>query len=322
MPAVTPPDLLVLPRLPRVDSAITAERHVLSVTNAVRTFEGEGFPVNRPFPGEVTMAQADPFLLMDQMGEVEYAPGEPKGTPWHPHRGFETVTYMIDGAMEHSDSIGGGGLIKDGSTQWMTAGDGILHIEKPPESLVASGGLFHGVQLWVNLPRELKRTPAQYQDIAADSVKLLASDDGGALVRLIAGNLAGFEGPGQTRTPITYLHATVSPGAELVLPWDPGFNAMVYVLAGQGEVGGGVHPARIGDHQLALFGQGDSIRVKAAAKQDGPTNALEILVLGGQPIREPIAHYGPFVMNTRQEVLEAMEDFQKGRMGQIPIPHV
>lgn len=321
MPAVTPPDLLVLPRLPRVDSAVVAERHVLSVTDSVKTFEGEGFPVNRPFPGVVTMAQADPFLLMDQMGEVEYAPGEPKGTPWHPHRGFETVTYMIDGAMEHSDSIGGGGLIKDGSTQWMTAGDGILHIEKPPESLVASGGLFHGVQLWVNLPRALKRTPAQYQDITADSVKLLTSDDGGALIRLIAGDLAGFEGPGQTRTPITYAHATVSPGAELVLPWNPEFNAMVYVLTGQGEVGGGVQPARIADHQLALFGQGDSIRVKAAARQEGPTNALEILVLGGKPLREPIAHYGPFVMNTREEVLEAMEDFQKGRMGHIPIPH-
>ncbi len=321
MPAVTPSDILVLPRIPRIDSALASERHVLSVTTAVKTFEGEGFPVNRPFPGAVTMAQADPFLLMDQMGEVEYAPGEPKGTPWHPHRGFETVTYMIDGAMEHSDSIGGGGLIKDGSTQWMTAGDGILHIEKPPESLVASGGLFHGVQLWVNLPRELKRTPAQYQDITADSVKMLASDDGGALVRLIAGDLAGYEGPGQTRTPITYAHATVSPGAELVLPWNPEFNAMVYVLTGQGEVGGGVHPARIADHQLALFGQGDSIRVKAAAKQEGPTNALEILVLGGKPLREPIAHYGPFVMNTREEVIEAMEDFQKGRMGHVPIPH-
>lgn len=321
MPAVTPPDLLVIPRIPKVNSALVAERPVQSVTTAIKTFEGEGFPVNRPFPGSLLMEQTDPFLLMDQMGEVEYAPGEPKGTPWHPHRGFETVTYMIDGAMEHSDSIGGGGLIKDGSTQWMTAGDGILHIEKPPESLVQSGGMFHGVQLWVNLPRELKRTKPRYQDIKADSVKMLVSDDGGSLVRLIAGDLAGFEGPGMTRTPITYAHATLAPGAELVVPWNQEFNAMVYVLAGQGEVGSGVEPMRITDHQLALFGEGDFIRIRAGAKQEGPTKALEVLILGGRPLREPIAHYGPFVMNTRQEVLEAMDDFQKGRMGHVPIPH-
>lgn len=322
MPAVTPPDILVLPRVPRVDTTVVSERPVVSVTSAIKSFEGEGFPVNRPFPGKIALSRTDPFLLLDQMGEVEYAPGEPKGTPWHPHRGFETVTYMIDGAFEHNDSIGGGGLIKDGATQWMTAGDGILHIEKPPEALVAAGGLFHGIQLWVNLPRELKRTPAQYQDITAASVKLLTSDDGGALIRLIAGSMAGYQGPGRTRTPITYAHVTISSGAELVLPWDPSFNAMVYVLAGQGEVGGGSEPAPIGDKQLALFGAGEAIRIKAAANQDGPTNALEILMLGGRPIREPIAHYGPFVMNTREEVIEAMEDFQKGRMGQIPVPHV
>lgn len=316
MPAVTPPDLLVLPRLAEPEPELTTERSVLRVVDSLSTFEGEGFPVHRPFPGRVDLRQSDPFLLLDQMGAVEYAPGEPKGTPWHPHRGFETVTYLIDGAMEHQDSIGGGGLIADGSTQWMTAGDGILHIERPPDSLVASGGLFHGVQLWVNLPATLKRTPARYQDIASSSVKMLASADGGALVRLIAGELGGHQGPGVTWTPITYAHATISPGARLRVPWSAAFNAMVFVLAGQGSVG--AEEAPISDSQLAVFGPGDALTVTASLVQEGPTKALEVLLLGGRPLREPIAHYGPFVMNTQDEVQQAVADFQAGRMGQIP----
>ncbi len=214
MPAVTVDDVTTLARVPRGDAASTS-RPVRSVTTAPRGFEGEGFPVRRAFAG-VDLAHLDPFIHLDQMGEVDYAPGEPKGTPWHPHRGFETVTYLIDGTFEHQDSNGGGGLITNGDTQWMTAGQGILHIEKPPESLVVSGGLFHGLQLWVNLPREQKLVPPRYQDLRGDRVTLLASADAGALVRVIAGELAGHPGPGSTHTPITMLHATVSPGAELV----------------------------------------------------------------------------------------------------------
>ena len=165
--------------------------------------------------------------MMDQMGEVEYAPGEPKGTPWHPHRGFETVTYMIDGTFEHQDSHGGGGVITNGDTQWMTAGSGLLHIERPPEALVASGGLFHGFQLWVNLPSRDKFIAPRYQDLRGSSVTLLSSADGGALLRLIAGDLAGHHGPGSTHTPITMIHATLQPGARIELPWRPDFNALV-----------------------------------------------------------------------------------------------
>ncbi len=183
------------------------------IVTAPRQLEGEGFEVRRPFPNASFQA-SDPFLLLDHLGAVEYAPGEAKGAPWHPHRGFETVTYIMDGAFEHHDSTGGGGLITDGSTQWMTAGAGILHDEVPPESLITHGGLFHGVQLWVNLPRDLKMTQPRYQDIGADKVVLLSSADGGALVRLIAGDLDGHAGPGQTWTPITYVHATISPGLE------------------------------------------------------------------------------------------------------------
>jgi hypothetical protein len=313
MPAVSVENLLVLPRV--TEPGTQAERPVLKVTTAPSGLEGEGFPVRRAFAG-VDLKQLDPFVHMDQMGEVEYAPGEPKGTPWHPHRGFETVTYIIDGVFRHQDSNGGGGLITNGDTQWMTAGGGILHIEEPPEALVASGGLFHGFQLWVNLPARLKMTQPRYQDIRAGQVALLTSADGGALLRVIAGEVDGHDGPGVTHTPITLVHATVSPGAQVRLPWRSDFNALGYVLAGAGSVGAEHRPVRTG--QLAVFGSGESITFTADKKMDGPSPSLDILLLGGEPIREQVAAYGPFVMNTRAELVQAFEDFQAGRLGTIP----
>jgi redox-sensitive bicupin YhaK (pirin superfamily) len=288
---------------------------------AQRFLEGEGFQVRRPFPS-TELALADPFLLLDHMGAVEYGPGEAKGAPWHPHRGFETVTYMIDGAFEHTDSHGGGGLITDGATQWMTAGSGIMHSELPPQDMIAKGGLFHGVQLWVNLPRELKWTPPRYQDIKARDVALLSSVDGGALVRVIAGDLDGHPGPGATYTPITYLHATITPGAELDLPWPPHFNGLVYVLSGQGTVGREARPVQEG--QLAVLGTGDAILLRAAGSQPlASRQGWEVLVLGGTPLREPVARYGPFVMSTRAEIIEAIEDFQRGRLiRHLPVTRV
>ena len=321
MPAVTVEDVLVLPRVAEPDRAVARERAVRSVSPAPSGFEGEGFPVYRSFAG-VSLADLDPFIHMDQMGEVEYAPGEPKGTPWHPHRGFETVTYIIDGIFDHQDSNGGGGRITNGDTQWMTAGQGILHIERPPDFLVASGGLFHGIQLWVNLPSANKWNPPRYQDLRGSEAALLSSPDGGALIRVIAGDLAGHSGPGSTFTPITFLHATISPGAEVVLPWRADFNALAYVLSGRGTVGKEQRP--INAHQLAVFGPGDSLRLAADADQESRSPNLEVLVLGGQPIREPVVHYGPFVMNTQDEIVQAMEDFQAGRLGRIPadtMPH-
>ena len=311
MPAVTVEDTLLLPRI-TAPSPAAVDRPVKSITTAPAGYEGEGFPVRRAFAG-VDLADLDPFLHLDQLGEIEYAPGEPKGTAWHPHRGFETVTYIIDGAFEHRDSTGGGGLISNGATQWMTAGDGILHIETPPEELVATGGLFHGLQLWVNLPKAQKRVPPRYQDLDPERVALLASPDGGALVRVIAGEVAGHRGPGDTYTPIAMLHATVQPGAELRLPWDPGFNALAYVLSGRGFVGRERHAVATG--QLAAFGRGDAITIAADAVSGGPAPELEVVILGGRPIREPVAWHGPFVMNTRQELLEAFEDYQAGRLG-------
>jgi redox-sensitive bicupin YhaK (pirin superfamily) len=318
MPAVTVDNVLALPRVPEPAPVAGRSRPVVSVTTAPKGYEGEGFPVRRAFAG-VDLRDLDPFIHMDQMGEVEYAPGEPKGTPWHPHRGFETVTYMIDGEFEHSDSNGGGGLITNGDTQWMTAGSGILHIETPPEHLVVSGGLFHGFQLWVNLPKADKFAAPRYQDIRGQQVSLLSSADGGALIRVIAGELAGHQGPGMTYTPITLVHATLSPGASLTLPWRPDFNALAYTLAGKGTVGAKGRPVELG--QLAVFGPGDTVTVTADAKQDSRHPSMDVLFLGGQPIREPVVAYGPFVMNTKAEVLQAFADYQAGRLGSIPAAH-
>ncbi|MFE3452907.1 pirin family protein [Nonomuraea sp. NPDC059194] len=322
MPAVTVENQLSLPRLPQPDATVP-ERKVLNVATAPSGFEGEGFPVRKAL-ATIKPQYLDPFVMMDQMGEVDYAPGEPKGTPWHPHRGFETVTYMIDGVMDHTDSHGGGGTITDGDTQWMTAGSGILHKEAPPGWLVQKGGLFHGIQLWVNLPGKDKMMAPKYQDIGRTNVVLLSSHDGGALVRVIAGDVAGHLGPGSTHTPITLLHATVSPGAQLTLPWRKDFNALAYVLSGRGTVGGDRQPITSG--QLAVF---DGFGNRPGVTTDGewlriaarPKDTLEVIVLGGQPIGEPVAHYGPFVMNTRAELVQAFEDYQSGKFGSIPAGH-
>ena len=315
MPAITVDDVLVLPRVAAPDPAVSLDRPVRSVTTAPRGFEGEGFPVRRAFAG-VDLSDLDPFIHMDEMGEVAWEPGAAKGTSWHPHRGFETVTYMLDGTFQHQDSNGGGGVISDGDTQWMTAGGGILHIEAPPEEVVAVGGTFHGIQLWVNLPSRLKMTAPRYQDIRGGEVALLTNHDGGALLRVIAGEVGGHAGPGITHTPIALLHATVQPGADLRLPWPADFNALVYVMAGRGTIGTDRTPIEAG--QLAVLGAGDVVALRADEQQDERTPTLEVLVLGGLPIREPVAAYGPFVMNTRAELQQAYDDFNAGRLGRVP----
>jgi quercetin 2,3-dioxygenase len=317
MPAITVDDLTVLPRIDAAPLS-AAHRRVAQIVTAPQGFEGEGFPVRRAFAG-VDLATLDPFVHMDQMGEVEYAPGEAKGTPWHPHRGFETVTYIMDGVFDHQDSHGGGGTITNGDTQWMTAGGGILHIEKPPEWLVQSGGLFHGIQLWVNLPRAQKLVEPRYQDLRGGDVTLLTTPDAGVLLRVIAGEVGGHAGPGTTYTPMTMVHATLAPTSRLELPWRADFNALVYVLTGNGTVGIERRPIRTG--QLAVLSAGDLVTVEASAAQESRSPSLEVLVLGGQPIREPVAWAGPFVMNTKAEVIQAFEDFQRGRFGQIPAVH-
>lgn len=308
MPAVTV-DPLTVTRIATI-SPQARPRRVISLTAAPSGLEGEGFPVRRALAG-VAPNVLDPFILMDQMGSVDYAPYEPRGTDWHPHRGFETVTYMIDGTFIHQDSHGGGGVITDGATQWMTAGRGILHIETPPEEMVVNGGLFHGIQLWVNLPSNKKMIEPGYQNLEADTVVLLASPDGGALVRLIAGDLGHHHGPGRTHTPITVAHVTLSPTAQLDLPWPAGFNSLVYTLSGRGSVGPSQAPIQAGT--LAVLADGDSVVLRADAS--GP---LDVMLLGGQPIGEPIAQYGPFVMNTKAELARTVDDFNAGLLGTVP----
>ena len=313
MPAITVEDTLVLPRVPRPDPAASTPRPVARVVTAPRQTEGAGFTVRRPFPGGLSMAEADPFLLLDHLGPQVNGPDEAKGAPWHPHRGFETVSYILDGEIAHHDTNGGGGVIREGDTQWMTAGGCILHDALPTEKMYRGGGPAHAVQLWVNLPPALKMTPPSYQAITKEALRLLTSDDGGALIRLIAGDIAGFDGPGVTHTPITYAHVTLAPGAQLSVSWNPAFTGFAYALTGRGTAGPEHRPIESG--QLVVFGAGDHLIVAAADRQAEP---LDVLLLGGLPIGASIAHYGPFVMNTRSEIIQAVEDYQAGRLGIIP----
>lgn len=289
-------------------------RKVISLTSSVPGLEGEGFPVKRAFAG-VDLALLDPFVHLDEMGEVDYGPGEPKGTPWHPHRGFETVTYMLEGSFVHRDSIGGGGSLEPGDTQWMTAGAGILHIERPPEELVVTGGLFHGLQLWVNLPSRKKFVPPRYQDIKGNRVTKATTAVKDATIRVIAGSIGDVTGPGVTHTPITMLHVSLDPAARLSLPWPQSYNCLVYAMSGQVLLTQERTPLKAG--MLAVLADGSRVDVM----NDYPQSA-ELIILGGEPIGEPVAWYGPFVMNTRAELNQAFEDYRSGRLGTIPAEHI
>ena len=319
MPAVTA-DTLTLPRL-AAPAATARERRVTRHVAGPKGYEGEGFPVTRAFAG-IPHDELDPFVHMDEMGAVNYAPGEPKGTDWHPHRGFETVTYIMDGRFQHQDSHGGGGMIENGATQWMTAGSGVLHIETPPAELVVSGGFFHGIQLWVNLPAAQKFADPRYQNIDGTDSELVTTHDGAALIRIIAGSIGGFRGPGSTHTPITMAHATIPAGMRADIPWEASYNGLVFVLSGSGTIGStpadGSSPRPISAGQTIVTSAGDLMTLTADARQDVETPSLEVLLLGGRPIKEPVVQYGPFVMNTKAEVMAAFEDFRSGRLGRVP----
>lgn len=285
MPAVTVSDLTVLPRVTAPGSGAVV-RPVVSVTSAPSGVEGEGFPVKRAFAG-VDLALLDPFIHMDEMGEVDYAPGSPRA-----RRG--TRTGVRDRHLHHRRHLRPPGQprwrgsITDGDTQWMTAGSGLLHIEAPPEHLVVSGGLFHGFQLWVNLPRADKMKAPAYQDLRSGEVALATSADGGTLLRVIAGDVAGVTGPGSTHTPMAMVHASLVPGARLELPWRQDFNALAYVMGGRGTVGPSATPISAGS--LAVLGRGDLLALTADTRQDQRyAGGLDVVILGGKPIREPLA---------------------------------
>ena len=287
------------------------QRSVAAVVPAIRTVEGGGFVVRRTFPS-ARLDMVDPFLLLDHMGPSDYAPGEAVGAPDHPHRGFETVTYMLEGAFEHKDSSGGGGYLGPGDVQWMTAGAGIVHSELPAERIRREGGRVHGLQLWVNLLRADKMSPPRYQEIKASEIPVTAPASG-ARVKVVAGDVFGVRGPVETHSPIVYLHVTMQAGAAVDVPVPDGHQTFAYVISGRGQFG--ADETEASESRLVLFA-GDEGDVHLAGPDDleGP---LDALVVSGVPLREPVARYGPFVMNTRAELIQAAEDYQSGRMGRI-----
>lgn len=286
-------------------------RPILSLIEAVRTLEGGGFPVRRPFP-TAELSFFDPFLLLDHLGPVEWGPGEAIGAPDHPHRGFETVSYVLAGRKEHRDSAGHSGRLGPGDVQWMTAGAGVVHSEMPEAEFHRTGGLQHGFQIWVNLPRKDKLMRPRYQDIPAARIPEAESADGKVRVRVIAGEALGVSAVIDTVIPITYLHFVVQPGGTLSQPIPAAQNALAYVFAGAVRLGPEGTP--VGEGHMAAFGAGDAIEISQPADAAGPG---ELLLLAGTPLNEPVARWGPFVMNTREEIIQAARDYEEGRMGQI-----
>ena len=290
----------------------TRGRTVAGVLNSIETLEGGGFLVRRPFP-KASFSDFDPFLLLDEMGPMDVAPGEAKGAPDHPHRGFETVTYLLSGEMEHKDSRGHAGRLGSGDVQWMTAGAGVVHSEMPSREFMRTGGRMHGFQLWVNLPQRYKMTKPRYQDIPGANIPKATSTDGLVTVRVIAGEAMGQQAVIETRTPIMYLHYRIEPGGIAKQQVPSEYNAFAYIVEGQGLFGAESKGAK--DGQMVLFARdGEEVTIENPA---GAKGTLEVLLIGGMPLNEPIARYGPFVMNTEREIHQAFEDYREGRMGAI-----
>ncbi|HIA52284.1 MAG TPA: pirin family protein [Candidatus Melainabacteria bacterium] len=288
----------------------TKSRSVKGIITSIATREGAGFAVRRPFPTH-SLSYVDPFLLLDHMEPVTLAPGAARGAPDHPHRGFETVTYMLEGHFVHRDSAGNSGTIGPGDVQWMTAGQGVVHSEMPDDELLENGGRLHGFQIWVNLPAREKLIAPRYQDIPSSQIPIAESEDGKVWVKVIAGQSMGKEAVIDTRTPITFLHAKLKPGAKLVQPVSSQYNTFAYVVEGKGYFGNEQLPAET--DQLVLFSNnGDTVLIETQENQE-----LSVLILGGLPLNEPVARYGPFVMNTQSEIVQALQDYQAGRMGAI-----
>jgi len=281
-------------------------RKINRVINSQRTTEGGGFKVRRPFPTS-EVEDIDPFLLLDEMGPSDYAPHKALGAPSHPHRGFETVTYLMDGAMVHEDSIGTRAVIKNGGVQWMTAGSGVIHSELPTDDMLALGGRMHGFQLWVNLPADRKMIPPRYQGYEADELTQVKLANGG-LIKIVAGEVHGVIGPVETTSPMTYAHAVMQPNDSINWSPEASHTALVHIFAGAVSVNG----TKFESGQMVVFERsaGD-IKIEADVKSDEP---VQLLIIGGAPLNEPIVRYGPFVMNTRQQIVDAVTDYQAGRL--------
>ena len=282
------------------------QRIVAKIIPSHRQKEGGGFIVRRPFPTQA-LSHIDPFLLIDEMGPADYAPGEAIGAPDHPHRGFETITYMLDGEFEHEDSAGHRGTLRPGDVQWMTAGGGIIHSEMPSQKIQTDGGRVHGFQIWVNLPAKLKMTRPRYQEVSGAGIPEAKTPDGKARVRVVAGEALGVKAVIDTHTPVIYQDWTIDVGADVTTTVPADHNALAFVFSGSVVIGG----TEVKDGQLAVLGAGDTVRFQGSA-QGG-----RLLLLAGVPLNETVARYGPFVMNTEAELDQAVRDFRSGKMGEI-----
>ena len=294
-----------------MNAATDKIREVTRLVTAHRQREGAGFMVRRPLPSH-GFDEADPFLLLDEMGPMDYGPGEAVGAPDHPHRGFETVTYMVDGEFEHEDSAGHRGTLRPGDVQWMTAGAGIVHSEMPSARIREQGGRVHGFQIWVNLPARDKMMRPRYQELAAESIPSASSEDGLARVKVIAGEALGAAAAIDTHTPIVFQDWTLEPGADVMVALPTDHRGYVYVFQGGALLGD--NATEVNDGQLAVLGDGGVVRLRAGADATGPAR---LLLLAGVPLNEPVARYGPFVMNTQEELMQAFHDFRAGKLGEI-----
>jgi redox-sensitive bicupin YhaK (pirin superfamily) len=288
------------------------QRTISKIITAKTTTEGEGFIVHRPFPN-YALRDFDPFLLLDEMGPIDLSPGEAKGAPDHPHRGFETVTYVIEGAFEHKDSQGNSGKLYSGDVQWMTAGSGVIHSEMPEKEFAKKGGKLHGFQLWVNLPKKDKMINPRYQDVSSDKIPIVKSDDGKVRVKVIAGDFMGQQSVIDTKTPIIFLHFTLQSNAQVAQKVPKEYNAFAYVVEGEGLFG---DEKKLAQKEQAVFFERDGDEITIATNPNAKI-PLDVLLLAGIPLGEPVARYGPFVMNTSEELEQATRDYQSGKMGRI-----
>jgi redox-sensitive bicupin YhaK (pirin superfamily) len=294
-------------------------RSVSRIINSIKTSEGGGFIVNRPFPTNALL-DFDPFLLLDEMGPKYWKPGEAKGAPDHPHRGFETVTYMLEGRFEHKDSKGNSGKLGPGDVQWMTAGAGVVHSEMPDKEFLSTGGNLHGFQLWVNLPRRDKMIKPHYQDIPSSKIPVVQTEDGAVKVKVIAGEALGAHAIIETRTPILYVHFTLQLGAKIVQPIPKEYNSFAYIINGKAIFGAAEKQWTAKAGQMVIFdNDGQEVTIGAPAYDSTNKSTVDVLLIGGVPLNEPVARYGPFVMNTKEEILKAIEDYRNGQMGEIAI---
>jgi redox-sensitive bicupin YhaK (pirin superfamily) len=288
-------------------------RSVLQIIKSETTQDGDGVTLNRSFPNNY-ISEFDPFLLLDEMGPMDIKPGKQKGFPDHPHRGFETVTYLLEGKFEHKDSQGHAGIISAGDVQWMTAGSGIIHSEMPEKEFSKNGGKLHGFQLWINLPKNNKMMKPRYQEITQLKIPQRTTKDSNVTVKVIAGESLDVKAVIDTITPIMYLHFKLEPDAIFVQSIPNGYNVFAYVIKGKGFFELDNNSNKIIERgNLVIFDKdGKEVYIQAAKDSKDP---FELLLIGGIPIREPIARYGPFVMNTQQEIYQAIEDYRSGRLG-------